>query len=156
MSSSLRPQGLQHTRLPCPSSSPGACPSSWPLNQWCHPTISSSVAFFFSDFNLSYIRVFSNESAVHIRWPKYWSFSLYPSKEYSVLFPLRLTGLISLFSKGLSRGFLNTTVCKHQLFSAPPSLLSRHDIGKTIVLTIWTLQMFVEMTGWMTECCCCC
>ena len=43
MYNSLRPHGLQHTRLPCPSPAPRACPNSWPLSQWCHPTISSSV-----------------------------------------------------------------------------------------------------------------
>ena len=46
MSSSLQPHGLQHTRLPCPSPSRGACPSSYPLHEWCHPTISSSVTLF--------------------------------------------------------------------------------------------------------------
>ena len=65
------------------------------------------------------IWVFSNESALRIRWPKYWSFSfsISPSKEYSGWFPLRLTGLISLLSKGLSRVFSNTTVPKHQFFN---------------------------------------
>ena len=47
MSNSLLPHGLQHTRLPCPSPTPGACSNSCPLGQWCHPTISSSVVPFF-------------------------------------------------------------------------------------------------------------
>ena len=55
------------------------------------------------------IRVFSSESVLHIRWPKYWSFSISPSNEYSDWFPLVLTGLISLQSKGLSRVYSNTT-----------------------------------------------
>ena len=59
------------------------------------------------------IRIFSNESIFHIRWPKYWSFSFSPSNEYSGLISLRLTGWISLQSKGLSRVFSNTTVQKH-------------------------------------------
>ena len=67
------------------------------------------------------IRVFSNESALHIRWPKYWSFSftISPSNEYSGLisFPSGLIGLISFQSKGLSRVFSKTTVQKHQFFS---------------------------------------
>ena len=65
------------------------------------------------------IRVFSNESALHIRWPKYWSFSfcIIPSKEHQNWFPLEGTGWISLQSKGLSRVF-NTTVQKHQFFGA--------------------------------------
>ena len=64
------------------------------------------------------IRVFSNESALCIRWPKYWSFcfSISPSNEYSGLISLGWTGWISLQSKGLSRVFSNTTVQKHQLF----------------------------------------
>ena len=61
------------------------------------------------------IRVFSNESVLRIRWPKYWSFSFSISQDW---FPLGLTGLISLQSKGLSRVFPNTTVQKHQFFSA--------------------------------------
>ena len=70
------------------------------------------------------IRVFSNESVLHIRWPKYWSFrfSINPSKEYSGLIPLGWTGWISLQSKGLSRVFCNTTVQKHQFCSAQFSL----------------------------------
>ena len=65
------------------------------------------------------IRVFSNESVLRIRWPKYWSFSfnISPSNEYSGL-PLGLTGWISLQPKGLSRAFSNTTVQKHQFFGA--------------------------------------
>ena len=74
MSSSLHPHGLQHARLPCPSPSPGVCPSLCPLSQCCYPTISSSVVPFSSI--LPSIRVFSNELAPHISWPKYWSFGL--------------------------------------------------------------------------------
>ena len=68
------------------------------------------------------IRVFSNESALCIRWPKYWSFSfnISPYNEYQDWFPLGWTGLISLQSKGLSRVFSNTTVQKHQLFGTQP------------------------------------
>ena len=68
------------------------------------------------------IRVFSNESVLRIRWPKYWSFSISPSSEYSGLrLPLGWTGWISLQSKGLSRVF-NTTVQKHQFFGTQLSL----------------------------------
>ena len=71
------------------------------------------------------IRVFSNESALHIRWPKYWSFSfsISPSNEYS-----GLNGLISLQSEGLSRVFSDTAVWKHQFFGAPSSLWSSSHI----------------------------
>ena len=66
------------------------------------------------------IRVFSNESVLHIRLPKYWSFSFStsPSNEYSGLISFRMAGWISLLSKGLSRVFSNTTVQKHQFFGA--------------------------------------
>ena len=70
------------------------------------------------------IRVFSSESALHIRWPEYWSFSfsISPSSEYSGLISFRLTGLISFLSKGLSRVFSSSTAWKHQFFGAKPSL----------------------------------
>jgi len=85
--------GLQHSRLPCPSPSPGACSNSCPLSQWCHPTISFSVNPFSScpqPFPASL--VFSSESALLIRWPKYWSFSfrISPSHEYSGLISFRI------------------------------------------------------------------
>jgi len=74
------------------------------------------------------IRVFSNESVLRIRWPKYWSFSINPSKEYSGLISFRMDWLISLQSKGLSRVFSNTTVQKHQFFGIQVSLYSNSHI----------------------------
>ena len=70
------------------------------------------------------IRVPSNESALHIRWPKCWSFSfsISPSNEYSGLIFFRMDWLISLQFKGLSRVFSNTIVQKHQFFATQPSL----------------------------------
>ena len=82
------------------------------------------------------IRVFSNESALHIWWPKYWSFSfnISPSMNTQDWSPLEWTGWISLQSKGLSRVFSNTTVQKHQFFGAQlsysPALSSIHDYWK--------------------------
>ena len=70
------------------------------------------------------IRVFSNESAPYIRWPEYWSFSMSPSNEHPRLIFFR----ISLKSKGLSRVFSNTIVCKHQFFGIQPSLWSNSYI----------------------------
>ena len=76
------------------------------------------------------IRVFSNESTLHMRRPKYWSFSfsIIPSKEIPGLISLEWTGWISLQSKGLSRVFSNTTVQKHQFFSAQLSSQSKSHI----------------------------
>ena len=70
------------------------------------------------------IRIFSNESALCIRWPKYWkfSFSISPSNEYPRLISFRWTGCISLQSEGLSRVFSNTTVQKHQFLCTQLSL----------------------------------
>jgi len=70
------------------------------------------------------IRIFSSESALHIRWPEYWrfSFTICSSSEYLVCFPLVLTGWISLQSKGLSRVIASTTVWKHQFFGTQTSL----------------------------------
>ena len=78
------------------------------------------------------IRVFSNESVLHIRWPKYWSFSfsISPSNEYLGLISLGWTDWIPLLSKGLSRIFSNTTVQKHQFFDAQLSLWSNSHIHK--------------------------
>ena len=93
VSYSLRPHGLQHARLPCPSPSPRACSNSYPLSQWCHPTISSSVIPF-SPLPSVFpsIKVFSYGSTLCVRWPKYWSFifSISPSNEYSGLISSRI------------------------------------------------------------------
>ena len=88
MSDSLRPIGWQHTRLPCPSPSPRACSNSCPLSQWCHPTVSSSVVPFSSCLQSLPA---SSELALHIKWPKYWSFSFSVSlfNEYSGLISFR-------------------------------------------------------------------
>ena len=143
MSDSLGPQGLQHIRLLCSSPSPRVCSNSCQLSQWCYLTTSSSAApFSFLPSVFPRIRVFSNESVLHIRWSKYWSFSLSisPSNEYSGLisyiqgwFPLRLTGLISLQSKGLSRVFSSTTIQNHQPFDARPSSWSKSHIHKWLL-----------------------
>ena len=78
------------------------------------------------------MRVFFSESALHIRWPKYWSFSFSTSFPMNIQgwFPLGLTGLISLLSKGLSKVFSNTTVQKHQFFSTQSSCFPCGSVGK--------------------------
>ena len=133
MSDSLRPHESQHARPPCPSTTPRvhshSHPSSRPSSHLilCHPLLLLPPI-------PPSIRVFSNESTLRMRWPKYWSFSfsIIPSKE--------IPGLISLQSKGLSRVFSNTTVQKHQFFSTQLSSLSHPYMttGKTIALTRWT------------------
>ena len=84
----LWPHGLKHGRLTCPSPSPRACSNSCPFSQWCYPAISSSdIPFSSCPLIFPSTRVFSKESDLCIRWPKYWnfSFSISSSKEYSGL-----------------------------------------------------------------------
>ena len=127
MSNSLRPHELQHARPPCLSPTPGVHSNSCPLSRWCYPAISSSVILL--PPIPPRIRVFSNESTLHMRWPKYWSFNfISPSNEYSGLISFRLTGLISLVSMGLSRVLSSTTVQNHQFFATQPSLWSSSHI----------------------------
>ena len=84
MSDSLGPHEPQHTRPPCPSPTPRVYPNPCPLSQWCHPTIHPLSSPSPSALNLSQQQVFSNESALHIMWSKYWSFSfnISPSNEH--------------------------------------------------------------------------
>ena len=95
VSDSLRPHGLQHARPPCPSPSPGVCPTSCSLYRWCHLTISPTVVPFSSCPQSFPASVFSNESVLHIRWPKYWSFSfnISPSSEHPGLISFRMNWL---------------------------------------------------------------
>ena len=88
------------------------------------------------------IRVFSNESALRIRWPKYWSFSIRisPSSEHSGWFPLGWTGLISLQSKGLSTVFSNITVEKLQFFGSQPSLWSNEHVHTWQPEPLWLIR----------------
>ena len=91
LSDCLRPHGLQHARLPCPSPTPRACSNSCLSSQWCHPThhLLLCCSLLLPPSIFPSIRVFSNESVLHNRWPKYWSFSISPSNEYSGLISFR-------------------------------------------------------------------
>ena len=108
MSDSLWPHGLQHARLPCLLPTPGAYSNSCPLYWWCHPTISSSVITFSSRLQSPSIRIFSNESVLRIRWPKYWSFifTISPSNEYSELISFRMDWLYLLAVQGTLESLL--------------------------------------------------
>ena len=125
MSNSLWPHGLQHTRLLCPSPTSRSCSNSCLSSQWCHPITSSSVVPF-----SSCLQSFPASGSFPMSqfFPSGGQ-SIGASASASVLpmnihdwFPLGLTGWISLQSKGLSRVFSNTTVQKHQFFSAQLSL----------------------------------
>ena len=92
MSDSLQPHESQHARPPCPSPTPGVHSDSRPLSQWCHPAISSCRPVLLLPPIPPSIRVFSNESTLCKRWPKYWSFSfsIIPSKEIPGLISFRM------------------------------------------------------------------
>ena len=125
VSDSLWPHGLQHTRSPYLSPTPGVYPYSCPLSQWCHPTISSSVIPFSSgpqSFPASgsfQMRQFFTSGGQSIGVSASTSVLPMNTQDWS---PLERTGWISLQSKGLSRVFSNTTVQKHQFFGAQLSL----------------------------------
>ena len=121
VSDSLRPRGLQHTRLSCLSPTPGACSNSCPSSRWCHSTISSSVVPFSSclqslpasgSFQMSQFFASGGQS-IGVS-----ASASVLSKNIQDWFPLWWTGLITLLSKRLSRVFSNTTVQKHQFFHA--------------------------------------
>ena len=123
MSDSLQPHGLQHTKPPCHHYLPEFKFMSIESVMLPNHLILCCPHLFLPSIFPS-IRVFSNESALHIRWPKYWSFSfsISPSNEYSALISFRMDWLDLLAVQGLSRVLSNTTVQKHQFFSAQLSL----------------------------------
>ena len=130
MSNSLRPHGLQHTRLPCPWPTPRTCSNSCPLSLWCHPVILSSVAPFFSclkSFPASGSFVISQLFASGGQSIGVSASAWVLPMNIQGLFPLGFTDLISLLSEGLSRVFTTTTAQKHQFFSAQHSLISLMD-----------------------------
>ena len=155
MSDSLWPCELQQARLLCPPLSPWVCSNACPLNQCCHPTVSTSVTHFFcpQSFPASGSFPMSQLFASHDQ-------STGASATASVLpiniqgwFTLGLTGFIFLQFKGFSIVFSNTTLWKHQFFGIHPSLWFHSHIHtwlleKNISLTIWT---FVDkvMSGCM-------
>ena len=117
VSDSLQPHRLQHTKLPCPSPSPGVCSNSCPLSQWCHPTISSCVVPFSSCLQ-------SFPASGSFQMSQFFSSggqSIGASASAPVLpiniqgwFPLRLTSLISLLSKGLSEDMRPSEISQSQ------------------------------------------
>ena len=101
----LRPCGLQHPRLPCPSLSPGVCSNPCPLSQRCHPTILCYSLLLLPSIFPS-LEIFSNELALCTRRPKYWSFSISPSNEYSGLISFRMNWFDPLAIQGTPKNLL--------------------------------------------------
>ena len=127
VSDSLRPHGLQHARLSCSSLSPGVCTSSCPLSWWCHPTILSSATHMSScpqslpsseSFPMSQLFA-SDDQSIKVSA----SATVLPM-DIQGWFPLGLTGLVSLLSKGIARVFTSTIIRKHHFFTCQYSLWS--------------------------------
>ena len=139
MSNSLQPHGLQHARLPCPSPTPRACSNSCPLRWWCHPTISSSVVPFSSCFSLSQHQGLFQWVVLHIRWPKYWSFSfsISPSNEYSGLI-FRMDWLDLPVVRGTLKGSSPTP----QFKSINSSLSFLYNLTLTSIHDYWKNHSF--------------
>ena len=136
MSNSLQPHGLQHTRPPCPSPTPGVYSNSCPLSRWCHPThLILCCPFLLLPSIFPSIRVFTNESVLPIRWPNYWSLtlSISPSKLYWGLISSRIDwfGLLARDSQELSPTpqfqSINSSAFN---FLYCPTLTSIHDYRK--------------------------
>ena len=146
VSDSLQPHGLQHARLPCPSTTPRAYSNWCPSSQWCHPIISSCCPLLLLPSVFPSIRVFPNESVLPFRWPKYWSFSfsISPSNEYSGLISFRMDWLDLLADQGTLKSILQYHSSKVSILlcSAFCIVHLSHPymtIGKTIA---WTRQTF--------------
>ena len=145
MSDVLQPHGLQHTRLPCSSLSPKVCSDSCPLSWWCHPIISSSVVPFSSCpqyFPAS--GSFPVILALLIRWPKYWSFSISPSDEYSGFISFRIDWFDLFAVQGTLKSLL-------QLHSLKVSVLPCSAFGAQ---SIWSHGPKPCLTQWNYEPCC--
>ena len=157
MPNSLWPHGLQHARLPCPSPTPRACSNSCPSSQWCHPTISSSVIPFsscFQFFPASGSFPISQFFTSVIRWSKYWSFSISPSNEYSVLIFFRMDWLVlfavqrELSQESSTPQFKSkASILWHSTFFKVQLLYPYVTTGKTIALTRQTFVGKVLTTG---------
>ena len=143
VSDSLRPHESHHARPPCPSPTPGVHSNSCPSSQWCHPAISSSVVpFLLLPPIPPSIRVFSNESTLRMRWPKYWSFSfsIIPSKEHPGLIFFRMDWLDLLAVQGTLKSLLQhhsskASILWHSAFCTVQLSHPYMTTGKAIALT---------------------
>ena len=139
------PMNRSTTGLPSPSRTPGVYPNSCPLARWYYPTISSSVVTFSSCPQIfPGTRVFSNESALCMRWPKYWSFSfsISPSNEHPGLISFRRDWLDLLAVQGTRKSLLQHHSSKASILQRSPffTVQLSHPYmttGKTIPLTRW-------------------
>ena len=150
MSNFLWPHESQHARPPCPSHTPrdysNSCPSSW----WCHPVISSSVSPSLLPTIPPSIRVFSNESTLRMRWPKYWGFSrnISPCNEHPGLISFRMVWLDLLAVQGTLKSLLqhkssNASNLRQSAFFTVQISNPYVTTGKNLGLTRWTFVVKV-------------
>ena len=151
MSDSLWPHGLQHSRLPCPSLTPGVCSDSCPLIWWCDSTISSSLIPFSScppsfpasgSFPMNQLFTSGGQGIVASAWASVLPMNI------QCWFPLGLTCLISLLSKGFSGVFSSTTVWEHQFFSTQPCLWSSYHIWTWLLEKPW---LWLHRVCWQSD-----
>ena len=142
MSDSLWPHELHHARPPCQSPTPGVHSNSCPWSWWCHPTISSCRPLLLLPPIPPSIRVFSNESTLHMRWPKYWSFSfsISPSNEHQGLISFRMDWLDLLAVQGTLKSPLQHHNSKASILRCSAFFIVQFShpymtTGKTIALT---------------------
>ena len=145
VSNSLRPHESQHARPPCPSQTPGVHSDSCPTSQWCHPVIILCRPLRLLPPIPPSIRVFSNESTLHMRWPKYWTFScsIIPSKEIPGLISFRMDWLDILAVQGTLKSLLQHHSSKASILQCSTFFILQLShpyitTGKTIALTRWT------------------
>ena len=143
VSSSLRLQGLQHARLPCPSLSLPVCSNSCPFSRWCCLTISFFVSLFSFCLQSFPVSVFSNESDFCIRWPKYWSFIISPSNEYWGLISFRIDWFDLLAVQGTLKSLLEHHSSKASILGRSAFFMVQLShpymtTGKTMALNRWT------------------
>ena len=146
VSNSLQPHELQHSRPPCRSPTPRVYPNSCPSSQWGHPAISASVVPFSSwPQSLLASGSFSNQSTLHMRWPKYlsFSFSISPSNEHPGLISFRMDWLDLLAVQRILKSLLQhhsskASILWHSAFFTVQLSHPYMTTGKTIALTRWT------------------
>ena len=140
MSNSLWPHELQHLRLPCPSLGPGTCSDSCPSNQWCHPTSHPLCSLLLLPSIFPSIRILSNGSVLRIKWPKYWSFSISPSNDYSGPTSFQIDWFVLLAVQGTLKNLLQYHSSKASILKCSTFFMVQLSHlyvtpGKTMTLT---------------------
>ena len=142
MSNSLWPHELQHVRPPCPSPAPGVHSDSRPSSQWCHPAISSCCPLHLLPPIPPSIRVFSNESTLPMRWPKYWSFSfsISASNEHPGLISFRMNWLDLLAVHGTLKSLLQCHSSKASILQRSAFFKVQLRLQQLVIRQYWSIN----------------